>query len=136
MSTPSLNSTIKSFHHVAVKSVDYDKSFHFYTVGLGLKCVFEKGEGDRRMAFLELPDGSSIELFAGGTGAEPVGGWGHLAFLVDSADAAYDAAIQGGGTHRSGPNDGVLSGKPADMSIRTSFVYGPDKEIIEFFQLR
>ena len=136
MSTPSLNSTIKSFHHVAVKSVDYDKSFHFYTVGLGLKCVFEKGEGDHRMAFLELPDGSNIELFAGGTGAEPVGGWGHLSFLVDDADAAFEAAIQAGGTPRHEPADGVLTGKPADMLIRTSFVLGPDKEIIEYLQLR
>lgn len=131
-----MESTIKSYHHVAVKSVDYEKSFHFYTVGLGLKPVFERGEGDKRMAFLELPDGSSIELFAGGTGVEPAGGWTHLSFLVDSADAAFEAALLGGGKPRHQPADGLLTGKPADMAIRTSFVDGPDNEIIEFLQLR
>ncbi len=131
-----MNSTIKSYHHIAVKAVDWDKSFHFYTVGLGLKPVFERGEGDKRMAFLELPDKSCIELFAGGTGIEPAGGWAHLCFLVDSADAAFEAAVEAGGTPRHGPADGLLTGKPADMAIRTSFVLGPDKEIIEFFQLK
>ncbi|MBP7401011.1 MAG: VOC family protein [Clostridia bacterium] len=131
-----MSSTIRSYHHIAIKASDFDRSFRFYTEGLGLVPVFSRGEADKRMAFLELPDGSCVELFAGGAGTEPAGGWTHLAFRVDSAEAAFEAALAAGGTPRNPPADGLLAGKPADIAIRTSFVLGPDREVIEFFELR
>ena len=128
--------TIKGTHHISLKTADFDASFRFYTEGLGLVTAFTRGEGDGRMAFLKLPDGSSLELFANGDGIEPAGGWTHLAFEVDSADEAYAAAIQAGAVSRTEPKDIVIDGSPAAMPVKIAFVIGPDKEVIEFFELK
>ena len=54
------------FHHVALKAVDFDASFKFYTEGLGMKFYTSWGEGSGKIAMLDLGDGGILELFAGG----------------------------------------------------------------------
>ncbi|MBQ8513461.1 MAG: VOC family protein, partial [Clostridia bacterium] len=54
------------FHHVALKAVNFEESLKFFTEGLGMKFYTQWGEGDGRIAMLDLGDGGILELFAGG----------------------------------------------------------------------
>jgi catechol 2,3-dioxygenase-like lactoylglutathione lyase family enzyme len=54
------------FHHIALKAKDFEASLKFYTEGLGMEFYTQWGEGDKRIAMLDLGDGSILELFAGG----------------------------------------------------------------------
>ncbi|MBQ7932585.1 MAG: VOC family protein, partial [Clostridia bacterium] len=55
------------FHHVALKAVNFEESLKFFTEGLGMKFYTQWGEGDGRIAMLDLGDGGILELFAGGS---------------------------------------------------------------------
>lgn len=48
--------------------MDFDASFKFYTEGLGMKFYTSWGEGNGKIAMLDLGDGGILELFAGGEG--------------------------------------------------------------------
>ena len=71
------------FHHIAVKAVDFDASLKFYEA-LGMKFYTQWGEGDGRIAMLDLGDGGILELFAGAQGDEAVNNrYIHFAMKVD-----------------------------------------------------
>lgn len=57
---------ILGMHHVALRASDFDKSLRFYCEGLGFTVACQWGEGDGRIAMLDLGNGDKIELFAGG----------------------------------------------------------------------
>ena len=127
------------FHHIALKCKDFDKSIQFYeAMGGTVKVAW--GEGMNRAAMIDLGDGGCIELFAGGTGKktecdDQSGEWIHLAVSCDDPDAAFAAAIAAGAAERNTPFDTVI---PSDVPVpvRIAFVYGPDREVIEFFHVR
>lgn len=135
------NNVIKNayFHHVALKASDFDRSFDFYTKGLGLTVFRTWGEGENRAAMLDLGDGGYIELFAGGKKADisenAAGNFFHLAIGTDCSDAAYERALQYGAASVSAPYDAKISGPEGDLSLHIAFVAGPDGEVIEFFTI-
>lgn len=57
---------MKGFHHIALKVRDFDRTFAFYTKGLGFELSMEWGSGDGRAAMLKAGEGCVLELFAGG----------------------------------------------------------------------
>ncbi len=130
------------FHHIALRASDFEKSFEFYTKGLGFTSCLEWGEGDGRGAMLDMGDGAILELFAGGTGRndEPAenkkaGRFFHLAITTDNTDAAYEAALAAGAVADRPPCDINIKGKEKELPARIAFVFGPDGEWLEFFQV-
>lgn len=123
------------FHHIALKAADFEKSYKFYTEGLGLKPVVTWGEGDHRIQMLDLGDGGILELFAGGKDLSDNGKWIHFAMRTDDVDAAYAAALAAGAKPITPPKEVALDSKPYKMTIRCGFAAGPDNEQLEFFKV-
>ena len=111
--------------HLALKATDFDKSYKFYTEGLGMIPYISWGEGD-----------GILELFAGGSDAEAeLGKYIHFAYGVDDVDQAYETALAAGAKPLTPPKTVPLDSKPEKVTLRIAFVYGPDNEQIEFFKM-
>ena len=121
-------------HHIGLLVKDEQKSLDFYTRGLGGKVVFSfpMSGSDKVINLVDLGNNAVVELIPRGNGEEEVNAhWAHLAVLTDDARAAYDRAIRAGAVSRSAPAENKLG----TMTVCNPFVYGPDKEVIEFFQI-
>jgi lactoylglutathione lyase len=121
-------------HHVGLLVKDAQKSLDFYTKGLGAKVTFSfpMGDSGKTIHLVDLGNNAVIEIIPRGEGEEEVNAhWAHLAVHTDDAKAAYEMAIKAGAVSRSEPREGKLG----TMQACTAFVYGPDKEVIEFFQV-
>ncbi len=121
------------FHHIALKAVDFEASLAFYQA-LGMKFYTQWGEGDGRIAMLDLGDGGILELFAGGAEG-PNTNYIHFAMKVDDVDAAYAAAIAAGAKPKSEPKVVPLQSAPVKLTLNCGFVYGPSGEELEFFRI-
>lgn len=124
------------FHHVAVMAKDFEESMKFYTEGLGMKFMTQWGEGDERIAMLDMGNGDIVELFAGGNDRETVDPkYIHFAMLVDDVDAAYETAIKAGAKSKTAPLVAPLDSAPIKLTLNCAFVYGPAGEELEFFKI-
>ncbi len=122
------------FHHVALKATNFEESFKFFTEGLGMKFYTQWGEGDGRIAMLDLGDGGILELFAGGAEG-PNTNYIHFAMKVDDVDAAYATALAAGAKAKSAPKVVPLQSAPVKLTLNCAFVYGPSGEELEFFRI-
>jgi glyoxylase I family protein len=89
---------IRSIHHIAILTDDYEKSKRFYTEVLGFEVIRETYRAERRSYKLDLAIAGlyQIELFSfpdfRERGSYPEAkGLRHLAFAVDDVDEAADA---------------------------------------------
>lgn len=122
------------FHHIALKAVDFEESLKFYTEGLGMKFYTSWGEGDGRIAMLDLGDGGILELFAGGKTGDNTN-YIHFAMKVNDVDAAYATAIAAGAVPKTAPKIVPLNSAPVKLTLNCAFVYGPSGEELEFFRI-
>jgi len=122
------------FHHIGLKTKDAEKSLDFYTRVLGGKETmrFPMPGSDKTIYMVDLGNNAVVEIIPRGTEEEEANArWAHIALRTDDARAAYEAAIKNGAVSQSEP-------KELDIGIMTiciAFVYGPDREIVEFFQI-
>lgn len=124
------------FHHIALWAADFEKAYRFYTEGLGLKPYTAWGEGNGRVAMLDLGDGGILELFAGGEKAPATcPRYIHFAMKVDDVDAAFETALKAGAKVKSEPKVVPLDSKPVKLTLNCAFVYGPGGEELEFFKI-
>lgn len=127
------------FHHVALHSSDFEKSYKFYTEGLGAKEFRRWTSGERTIALLDMGGGVCIELFSNGKKRtcfeEQAGFYVHLALNVKDSTAAFDRALSYGAKEKMAPKSMELPCEPVLPAV-ISFVYGPDGEEIEFFEVR
>ncbi len=119
------------FHHVALRSSDFDKSLLFYTEGMGFPVAHSWGEGSGRIALLDLGDGNYLELFASVPEQNPPveGRFFHLALRSTDVDADIEVVRALGCTITIEPKSVEVNGK----TIRVGFFLGPDGEVLEFF---
>ena len=121
-------------HHIALSSARFDESIRFYTEGLGMKPVAFWGEGEGRSALLDIGDGSHVEIFANGTSeASKTERFVHFAIRTSDPDAAFSNALAAGAREKMPPATLSIPAVPP-MPVRIAFVFGPDDEVIEFFQ--
>jgi glyoxylase I family protein len=139
--------TIPGFHHVAIRTVDFDESIRFYTEGLGFRVHFPFSVPGRidRAAFLDAGDGRFVELFGQGSTVQAEGRWRqpneertegallHFCLKVADTDASYARAMAAGAGSRIEPRTVRLSEDPL-VEVRIAFVTGPNGEVIEFMQ--
>ena len=120
-------------HHIAISSADFDKSFKFYTEGLGMSVVACWGENESRAALLDIGDGSHVEIFANGTTeAQKNEKMVHFAFTSTDPDLAFNNALAAGAREQMAPTTLEIPTDPP-LKVRIAFVYGPDNELLEFF---
>ncbi len=131
------NTTIKScgFHHVAVRTPDWDGSLRFWTEGLGFHLALQWGAAPNRACLLDTGDGNYLELFereplANVEAESPIM---HFALRTDDCDAAVERARAAGAevtVEPKVPQPFLDQG----VTARIAFVKGPGGEICEFFQ--
>lgn len=127
-------SKVTGFHHIALRSADFDKSVEFYKA-LGLVERVRWGEGEKRAIMLDMGDGGRIEIFAGGSDkAREDERYLHLAFRSDDVDAVYKTALSAGATSKYAPYEASPPDAVPSIKMQVAFVYGPDGELIEFFK--
>ena len=122
------------YHHAGLYAKDAQKSLNFYTKGLGGKMIFSfpMADSDKTIYLVDLGNNAVIEIVPKGNGEEEANAhWAHMAIRTDDARAAYDMAIKAGAVSRNEPKETKLG----TMNVCHSFVYGPDREVIEFFQI-
>ncbi len=128
-----------TLHHFAIQARDYEKSVHFYKETLGLKEVASVKFPSRDGMFLDLGNGSLVELFSPNhdgsttlidhTPSELVL-W-HFAIAVDDITAATERCRVAGYAIKVEPKTIQFED---GFHATLSFVQGPNGEEIEFFQ--
>lgn len=124
------------FHHIALRARDFEKSLAFYRDGLGFPIAHQWGEGEGRIALLDMGDGNYIELFASKPGQSPDAAnvppawpYFHLALRSSDIDGDIEKVRALGCPITVEPKSVDVNGK----TIRVGFFLGPDGEVLEFF---
>lgn len=129
----------KGFHHIALHASDFERSYRFYTEGLGFREYRRWNNPERTICLLEMGGDAMLELFSDGaprTTFEPESGfYVHLALAVEDSAAAFARAITHGAVSKKEPSLMTLPSTPPINAV-ISFVKGPDGEEIEFFEPR
>lgn len=135
------------FHHVAIRSRDFDRSVAFYRDVLGFVETVRWMTGERRAAMLDAGEGNYMEIFErpeqpafprpeDHTAAEPT--LLHVALRVDDVDATLARVRAAGMAVRMEPRAVTLQnqveGESRELPIRIAFFYGPDDEVVELLQ--
>ena len=128
------------FHHIALHSSDFEKSYKFYTEGLGFTEYRRwKAANGRTIVLLDAGNGAMVELFSDGAERtcyeEQAGLYIHLALRVNDSKAAFDRALQYGAVPKMEPKAMELPSNPPSPAT-ISFVKGPDGEEVAFFEVR
>ena len=126
-------------HHIALHTSDFERSYRFYTEGLGFREYRRWSNPERTICLLEMGGGQMLELFSNGKGRstfeEQAGFYVHLALAVKDSASAFARAITYGATSKKEPSLMTLPSIPPINAV-ISFVKGPDGEEIEFFEQR
>ena len=136
-----------AFHHVAIRAIDFDQTWAFYTDGLGFTVHHGFSVPGRidRAAFLDAGDGRYIEVFGQGSNVQSEGrrrrpeeertegALLHFCLRVADTEAAYAKALAAGAEPRLPPRISTIGQNPL-VEVRIAFVTGPNGEVIEFLQ--
>lgn len=127
---------IQGVHHLALKYEGpemLEKALSFYHGLLGLPILRRWGAGNASVVMLEGGN-CVLELFANGQGLSH-GLINHLAFRVESVDAAIETVRQDGYEIIVEPKDQLFP-SAAPYAVRIGFCLGPGGEKVEFFSER
>lgn len=125
------------FHHVCVKTRDWDKTIEFYTDVLGCTEKITWHSAPERAALLDTGDGNYIEVFEDmAYKPAPNGSVVHFALRTTKLDEVATHVRESGVKITVEPKDVTLSttNQAGAVAIRLFFCEGPSGEIIELFQ--
>lgn len=126
--------TICGYHHVAIRTRDFDKSLAFYRQVLGSEIHRLWGEGNHRGVLLTLGNGNLLELLASDAPlAGPDDVLIHFALATDDVAGMVERAVAAGAEVTSAFRTLDLPAQPAPFRGNNAFVKGPDGELVEFF---
>lgn len=124
------------FHHVAIRTYNFEQSVRFYTGAVGFVQKILWGEAPARGVMLDTGDGNYLEIFErAGEAVETTGEANilHFALRCDDCEAATEVARAAGAKITLEPT--VPSAFTAlGLKTKISFLQGPDGEIVEFFE--
>lgn len=124
------------FHHVAIRTENWERSLAFWSEAMGFRPAIEWGEAPRRACMLDTGDGNYLEIFErdpepGGVPSEAA--ILHFCFRVTDCDVALERARAAGAEVTIEPKDVQIDGT-RKVRVRLAFFKGPDGEICELFQ--
>ena len=121
-------------HHIAIQTHDWDASEKFYIEVMGMEKTVEFIGGGRRIALLDIGDGSHLELFEPTADLENAAAndtLTHFALTTTDITAALERVRAAGMEITREATDVNLGGVNATIAFFT----GPSGEVIEFFQV-
>jgi len=136
--TPHKNQAVRGcgFHHVAIRTADWERSLRFWMAGLGFHVAVEWGEAPRRACMLDTGDGNYLEIFERDPlpdGPSETAAILHFCFRTDDVDSAVERARAAGAEITIEPKDIAVFGEPK-IPVRLAFFKGPDGEVCELMQ--
>lgn len=123
------------FHHVAIRTSDWDASMKFWQEGLGFGPAIQWGDAPRRACMLDMGDGNHLEIFEREPPqtVESEAAILHFCLRTDDCDAAVQRAKEAGAEVTVEPKSLDIVGD-ITVPVRIAFIKGPGGEICEFFQ--
>lgn len=125
------------FHHVCLKTKDWDATMRFYKDTLGCTEKIAWRAAPARAVMLDAGDGNYIEVFEdlAYTGA-PNGAVNHYAFRTTRLDAVAERVRAAGFKITVEPRDVTIqtTNGAGPVPVRIFFCDGPNGESIEFLQ--
>lgn len=121
-------------HHIAIQTRDWDASEKFYIEVMGMEKTVEFIGGGRRIALLDIGDGSHLELFEPTADLEDTAAndtLTHFALTTTDITAALERVRAAGMEITREATDVNLGGVNATIAFFT----GPSGEVVEFFQV-
>lgn len=135
---------IHGFHHVALRSRDFDRSVAFYQTTLGFARKIQWGQKPDRAMMLSINPNDAADPASGGileiferpdeipTGDNPP--LFHICVRCSDVDAIIDQVKTQGLEVTTEPKDVVIQAEPnGPVRVRLAFFKGPDGEEIELF---
>lgn len=125
------------FHHVCVKTRDWDRTIGFYRDTLGCTEKIAWRAAPQRAIMLDTGDGNYMEIFEDLAWTPAANGAVlHFAFRTTRLDAVAKRVREAGMKITVEPKDVTLAttNQAGPAPIRLFFCEGPNGEIIEFFQ--
>lgn len=127
-----MQNNLCGIHHVALTVKDFDQSVAFYeALGLTRTVSWDMG---KKAVMLSCGNGAFLELFAGQAQTYEDKGWQHVALSVKDCQQIFDLAVAQGAPIKMPPTTIDIPSSPEIWKITVAFVYGPDGEIVEFFE--
>jgi catechol 2,3-dioxygenase-like lactoylglutathione lyase family enzyme len=126
---------VSGFHHVAIRSSDFDRSLQFYTTVLQFQIRVTWGQQGERAVMLDVGDGNYLEIFE--RAPSEVASEGvilHFALRTDDCAALTERVRAAGAEVTMEPKEIVIDSNIGPVPVKISFFKGPDGEIIEFFE--
>jgi glyoxylase I family protein len=128
---------ISGFHHVCIKTRDWDRTMSFYQGTLGFVEKIAWRSAPQRAAMLNAGDGNYLEVFEDlAYHASADGAVIHFALRTAHLDEVAARVRATGAKITVEPKDVTIATTNAHVPvpIRIFFCEGPNGEIIEFFQ--
>lgn len=128
---------ISGFHHVCLKTRDWDRTMAFYKDTLGFVEKITWSAAPQRKAMLNAGDGNYLEVFEDlDYPFAPNGAVFHFALRTTHLDEVAARVRATGAKITMEPKDVTIATTNAHVPvpIRIFFCEGPSGEVIEFFQ--
>jgi glyoxylase I family protein len=133
------------FHHVCLKTRDWDRTMQFYQETLGFTVKVAWRQTPQRAVMLDAGDGNYLEVFEDlAYEPAPNGVMIHFALRTTKLDEVTERVRAAGAKITMEPKDVTIAttnpstgpgqAVTGPVPIRISFCEGPGGEIIEFFQ--
>ncbi len=125
--------TILKFEHVGVQVKDIEQSIEFYTQKVGLELIEKLPHTDPslKLAFLGLEGNVIVELIQGYNSSLPnEGKVHHFALAVDGIEEEFERLKSAGVSF---VEENIVT---LPNGARYLFFYGPDKEWIEYYEVK
>jgi len=128
---------ISGFHHVCIKTRDWDRTLAFYVTTLGFAEKITWRATPNRAVMLDAGDGNYLEVFEDlAYVPAPNGTVIHFALRTSRLDEVAALVRATGAKITMEPKDVTIAttNAHAPVPIRIFFCEGPSGEVIEFFQ--
>ena len=125
------------FHHVAIKTREWDRTMKFYQELLGFRVKIAWNAAPKRAVMLDGGDGNYLEVFEDlAFNPGPATTIVHLALRTTRLDAVTEGVRAAGAKITMEPKDVAIASTngAGSVPIRISFFEGPSGELIELFQ--
>jgi catechol 2,3-dioxygenase-like lactoylglutathione lyase family enzyme len=132
-----MSGLLSGFHHVCIKTKDWERTMRFYRDVLGCTEKIAWRAAPQRAVMLEAGGGNYVEVFEDlAYRPAPDGSIVHFALRTSRLDEVADRVRAYGAPITMEPKDVTIAttNGAGPVPVRIFFCTGPNGEVIEFFQ--